>query len=219
MEKASTIAIEQKNKSNKFILPTIGVFLVLSLVFSFLFIFNKNPFNKSGEPADVLVQQPAGVCSLRFSVDEKPTPPTPKNAYVQCKKLEAVVVDRGDPIDSPNKYSLNSVPDDFSGTLWLTCYGEAKNTTITKMNFRLTKTVGSNSQNFTSTLNSNQIQKVNSSVCLSGTDCYKGVTKFDIDGPGNFKANSEVCGTSPEGDYICSGGDRVNINSSNNTDG
>ena len=201
-------------KNNKFLLPTLGVFLVLSLFFSFLFLFKGNPFKK-GEPADVLVQQPAGVCSLRFVVEgETPLPPPPKEAYIQCKSLEGVLVDRGAPINSSKKYSLSSIPNDFKGTLWLTCIGEAKNATIEKVNFKVTKTLGSDVKTATKTVTPSKEPS-----CASGLTCYKGVTSFDVEGPGNFKVSSQVCGTS-NGTEVCSSGDPVKIeNGGGGTDG
>ena len=105
--------------------------------------------------------------------------------FVGCKSLVGIASKDG------IEYLMSELPEEFSGTLLLTCIAETKGSPLSRIDFTFEKSVGGEQ-----TLQSKSVQKpdlVSLSVCTEGYSCYSATADFDLDGVGNYKVTSRVC--------------------------
>lgn len=128
-----------------------------------------------------------------------PSPtPTPVETTINCDDLTGVAKN-----NSGVEVDINSLPNDFVGTLDLTCKGSSTGKDITKVTFTLEKGVpipGSDTEE-----SSYETKDVTGSdIILDSTSgnikTFKASTQFNITGQGKYKASSKVCNE----DNLCS---------------
>jgi hypothetical protein len=118
--------------------------------------------------------------------------PTPEQATIVCDSLTGVAVGSGG-----EEYAVNSIPNDFVGSLVLTCAGRSSVKPINSIEFNLVKTLDGLNYKDTKVLDSTQITQVSN---VDGVMTYRGSATFSITGQGDYSATSKVCNE----DNLCS---------------
>jgi|GEM_PF-4569980 len=123
-----------------------------------------------------------------------PTPPTPTpvETTISCDSLTGVAKN-----NAGVEVDLNALPNDFTGTLDLTCVGSSTGKDITKVTFVLDKTVDGNTTSTSKDVTGDGI-KLDSQT--GDIKTFSTSTTFNITGQGTYSASSKVCNE----DNLCS---------------